>query len=214
MKYFALILLALALISCKKKTTVTIQAQDYISGSGATYAGQKYVVNEKWNSFGTKVKTVKEGYLDANGYASFDLKMKNSRQYILAVNQPENICYGGITQHYLEHEKSNVVNFKYASCAFSKLILNNVNCNGPSDLLVLYRSNDLEYVNNTTGWQHDGCVYWETSGGVDGGPIGYSTINYGNIYYKWIVTKNGVINTFYDTVFYPPGEYTTYQIDY
>ena len=127
-------LVLLAITSCKKKTTVSIQARDYITGSGAAYAGQKYVVNETWSPVQeVKVKTVSEGFLDQNGFASFDLKMKGNRKYILAVDQPDNICYGGVTQYYLEHQKSNVVDFEYAKCGYINLPRVNVNCEGATD---------------------------------------------------------------------------------
>ena len=107
-------LLLLAVTSCKKKTTVVIQAEDYITGDGAAYAGQEYAVVEAWTPFlETKSEIVATGFLDENGQASFDLKMKNNRKYILGVSQPDNICEGGLVQYYLEHEKNNNVNFKW-----------------------------------------------------------------------------------------------------
>jgi hypothetical protein len=67
--------------SCKKKTTVVIQAQDYITGAGTAYAGQEYAVAESWTPIQeTKSEIVATGYLDANGQASFVLKMKNNRK--------------------------------------------------------------------------------------------------------------------------------------
>jgi hypothetical protein len=207
--------LLLALVSCKKSTLVTIQAQDYLTGDGSAYAGMEYAVAETWTPYlETKSKIVKTGFLDENGYASFDLKMKNNRSYILGVSQPENMCYGGLQQHYLDHEKNNAITFEYAHCAYSKLILNNASCIGPEDKLILYQTDDLENIDDTFGWEHNGCVHWETAGGTDGAPIGYSRINYGNIYYKWEVTKSGVTSTYYDTVYYPATEFITYQIDY
>ena len=207
--------LVLMVASCKKKTNVVIQAQDYITGDGSGYAGMEYAVVETWTPvLETKSKIVATGFLDENGHAAFDLKMKNNRKYILGVAQPDNICYGGVVQHYLDHEKNNNVNFEYAHCAYSKLILTNASCFGPDDKLILYQTDDLENINDTFGWEHNGCVYWETTGGTDGAPLGYSRINYGNIYYKWEVTKNSITTNYYDTIFYPAGSYTTYQIDY
>ncbi len=37
--------------SCKKETSVVIQAQDYINGDGSAYAGQEYAVAETWTPF-------------------------------------------------------------------------------------------------------------------------------------------------------------------
>ena len=37
--------------SCKKETTVVIQAQDYNTGDGSAYAGQEYAVAETWKLY-------------------------------------------------------------------------------------------------------------------------------------------------------------------
>jgi len=135
MKYLTFIILLFCLAtSCKKKTSVVIQAQDYITGDGSAYAGQEYAVAESWTPFlETKSEIVATGFLDANGQASLTLKMKNNRKYVLGVSQPDNICYGGLVQHYLDHEKNNNVNFKYASCGNLDIKSNNINCEGSDD---------------------------------------------------------------------------------
>jgi hypothetical protein len=213
---YLFIILVLA-TACKKKSMVVIQAQNYLDNTnGSGYAGMTYGIVENWTPvFDLKSKSVAQGVLDANGHAAFELKMKPNRKYYLGIQKPDNVYYSEITlQESLDYEKNNTFNFEYAEVAYSKLILNNSNCFNANDKLVLYRSDDLENIDNNTPWQHNGCVYWETTGGVDGGPLGYSTMVYGNIYYKWEVTKNNITNTFYDTVYYPAGEYKTYQIDY
>ena len=126
--------LLIALVSCKKSILVSIQAQDYITGSGIAYAGMEYAVVEAWTPvLETKSKIVATGFLDDNGHAAFDLKMKNNRKYILGVSQPDNICYGGVVQHYLEHENNNNVEFKYLKCGYANIHRENVNCEGGTD---------------------------------------------------------------------------------
>ena len=120
--------------SCKTDTSVVIQAQDYNTGNGSAYAGQEYAVAETWTPFQeTKSKIVAEGFLDANGKASFHLKMKNSRRYILGVSQPDDICYGGLVQYYLDHEESNLVNFDFLTCGNAIVPTSNINCEGGDD---------------------------------------------------------------------------------
>ncbi|PWH84756.1 hypothetical protein [Brumimicrobium oceani] len=192
--------------SCKKKTAVVIQAQD-ITSDGAAYAGQEYAVAESWTPFQeTKSKIVATGFLDANGKASFNLKMKNNRKYVLGVSEPDNICYGGLVQHYLDHEKNNNVIFEYAECAYIKLKIDNVNCQGLSDKFVLYRKNQIGSIDGDFGWQHDGCVYWESNG--------YSTVPMGEQYYRWEVTRSGNTSTYYDTIYLQEGEQRMYEINY
>src|SRR5690554_5893586 len=77
-------------VSCKKETSVVIQAKDYNTGDGTAYAGQEYAVSESWTPFQeTKSKIVATGFLDDNGKASFNLKMKNNRKYVLGVSEPD-----------------------------------------------------------------------------------------------------------------------------
>ncbi|PKR82061.1 hypothetical protein CW751_01615 [Brumimicrobium salinarum] len=121
-------------VSCKKETSVVIQAKDYNTGDGTAYAGQEYAVAESWTPFQeTKSKIVATGFLDANGQASFNLKMKNNRKYVLGVSEPDNICYGGLVQHYLEHEKSNTVDFDFLACGYVDIKSNNIDCQGEED---------------------------------------------------------------------------------
>ena len=131
-----IVFLILTVASCKKKTNVVIQAQDYITGDGSAYAGMEYAVVEAWTPvLETKSKIVATGFLDDNGHAAFDLKMKNNRKYILGVAQPDNICYGGLVQYYLDHEKNNNVNFDYLKCGYVNIHRENINCEGETDVL-------------------------------------------------------------------------------
>jgi len=85
--------------NCKEETSVVVQAKDFNTGDGTAYAGQEYAVSESWTPFfETKSKIVATGFLDANGQASFNLKMKNNRKYVLGVSEPDNICFGGLVQ--------------------------------------------------------------------------------------------------------------------
>ncbi|WP_107038338.1 hypothetical protein [Brumimicrobium mesophilum] len=128
-----LFLVALLLAGCKKETSVVIQAQD-LTGDGTAYAGQENAVSESWTPFfETKSKIVATGFLDENGKASFNLKMKNNRKYVLGVSEPDNICYGGLVQHYLDHEKNNLVDFDYLTCGYLDIKSNNVNCEDAND---------------------------------------------------------------------------------
>ena len=87
-------------VSCKKETSVVIQAKDYNTSDGTAYAGQEYAVSESWTPFQeTKSKIVATGFLDENGKASFNLKIKSNRKYVFGVSEPDNICFGGLVQH-------------------------------------------------------------------------------------------------------------------
>ena len=132
--FILLLILLVSLASCKKKHNVTIQAQDVVSGDGSAYANMPFtVVESRTGAFEDKHKTAYEGVLDANGYASFDLKMNKDWNYILNVEQPDNICYGGALAHYLDNESNNVVNIDYLKCGYLDIKSNNLNCEDSSD---------------------------------------------------------------------------------
>lgn len=148
-KLHIIFFICLSLYSCKKQHKVTIQAQDLITGDGSTYAGKSFVVVQSrpgW--YEDKVKPVYEGTLDANDQASFFLKMHRDWSYILNVEQPENICYGGVVQRYLDNESNNEVVFDYLKCGFLDLKSNNINCEDIYDefrYIYYYKSNPQIY---------------------------------------------------------------------
>jgi hypothetical protein len=202
-------------VACKKETSIVIQAQDYKTGDGSAYANLNFEVVEKYTPFQEeKSEVVYSGTLDENGHAAFTLKMNPKRNYVLGVEDPNNLCFGEMQQYYLKHEDVNNITFDFALCSYSKLIINNSNCFDANDKLVLYRHDDLGTLNGDIGWVHDGCAHWETQGGVDGDPVGYNSLPYGNVYYYWEVTKNSVTTVYYDTVYYGIGEFKTYEINY
>jgi hypothetical protein len=154
-----------------------------------------YGIVENWTPvFDLKSKSVAQGVLDANGHATFDLKMKSNRRYYLGIQTPDNVCYTEITlQESLDHEKNNTFNFEYAPRAYLKFILNNVNCNGINDEIYYSRR-------------------WLT------GQEGTSTFNGSNTYneyeYIWEVTKNNITTYHSETFTLNENEYKTFQIDY
>lgn len=190
--------------SCKKKTAVVIQAQDYNTGDGTAYAGQEYAVSESWTPFQeTKSKIVATGVLDDNGKASFNLKMKNNRKYVLGVSEPDNICYGGLVQHYLEHEKNNLVIFEYAHCGYLKFILNNT-CYDSLDAITYSRTwiTDNKHEGENT---YFGCQYYEGN---------YFELPAGEYRYDWEVTKNGTTTSHSENFTLVDGDSLIFQIDY
>jgi hypothetical protein len=206
MKHLILIILLFFFAtSCKKETTVVIQAQDYISGDGSAYAGQEYAVAETWTPFQeTKSEIVATGFLDANGKASFNLKMKNSRRYILGASKPDNICFGGLVQHYLDHEESNTVNFDYARCAHLKFVLNNVNCFDSSDAIKYSRTWVTGNENQGENTYY-GCQYYEGN---------YFELPAGNYRYDWEVTRNGTTTFYSENFTLVDGDSLVFELDY
>lgn len=203
--------------ACKKKTNVVIQAQDYITGDGSAYAGMEYAVVATWTPvYDTKSEIVATGFLDENGHAAFDLKMKNNRKYILGVSQPDNICYGGLVQHYLDYEKNNNVNFEYLKCGLANIHRENVNCEGETDELrykFYYTQNPDIYIysgfGNLNQWSYNfiaGCNAYFGNYSVSV-PEGEYTI-------EWQTTRPSGITTGTGTFTVYANDTTTYLIQY
>ena len=203
--YFFWLVIVLSFASCNKKHNITIQAQDYITGDGSAYTHMPFtVVQSRTGTFEDKFKTVYEGTLDQNGFASFDLKMNKDWNYILNVTEPDDICEGGVFAYYLDNETDNLVTFKYAKCAYLKFILNNTNCFNDSDAITYTRTwvtnNEIHGTNTYTG-----CDYYEGT---------YFEIPGGEYLYEWSVTKNSITTYHLDSLNLNPGDSIVFQIDY
>ena len=130
-----LLLLVLVLFSCKKKTYITIQAENYITGEGSDYAGATYYVVESYTPlFEVKSKQVATGTLDENGHAAFEIKANGNRKYKISLTQPENVCYTAFRNYQsLDEGGDNVFNFKYGTCGYARVPFDNIVCVSDTD---------------------------------------------------------------------------------
>ncbi|MFT4599838.1 MAG: hypothetical protein ACI857_000005 [Arenicella sp.] len=158
----------------------------------------------------SKSEIVASGVLDQNGFATFDLKMKNNRRYILGVSEPSEICYGGLTNHYLEHEDNNTILFDYAHCAYLKINFNNTNCFDSNDHFKFYYQGrevpGKEGLIGALAHEGIGCYNYINPD--------FTATPMGDYYYSWDIVRNGVQTTIYDTISLGKGEYFTYDVNY
>ncbi len=222
-----MLLTVFSIAACRKKYTVTIQAQNLTNLSdGSHYAGMKYVVVErKVGAFENKYKTVKEGVLNENGYASFDVRKHFNRTYDLGIEEPENTCYSEVTiKYHLKNEQSDVVNFNYAPCGCLTLPRKNVNCEGPNDKMQLkyYYTNNPDvyfYKGYTTGENHDWNDVFFIEGCVDNTyllneNICGTEVPAGNYTIEWIVYRPSGTTTGIDYFTVAENDTTTYVLEY
>jgi len=205
LKTLSVCLVLIVTVSCKKKHNVIIQAEDYINGDGSAYAGMAFSIAQSrpaWNQ--DKVTNVYQGVLDENGHAAFDLKMHKDWSYILSINQPDGICHGGVTFHYLENEDNNLVNFNYAKCSYLKFSIENTSCIDTEDKIV-YRRDWLTGNEIGPSVTQMGCFQFEGD---------YFEIPAGQYSYDWEVTKNSVTNYFDTTFTVGAGDSLTYLLEY
>ena len=207
MKIVMILFLSFLVVSCGKKNQIKVTAKNAATGEGFADLGFRiFEVKPYTTPTGEVQELVYEGNFNANGEAVADIRLKN-RSYVITTVSPGPMCYINNTQYFFHRDDDNLkFDFLFAPCAYSKLIINNVNCEGSDDKFVLYRENQIGSIDGSFGWEHLGCAFWETNG--------YSDIPMGEVYFRWEVTRSGNTEVFFDTVFYPPGENTTYEINY
>lgn len=210
-KTILFLLLSLSIFGCRKsrKDKIIIEAINPITG-------QNYP-NLKWTIFATrtankgeKIVFEDEGTLDQNGRAEIELKTKENWTYNIGCETPGNICdIKEITYTYSFPQKENPsFRFNFTPCAKLKLDIKNVSCNGASDhfkLTFLGTELDPTYLYGATIKEENGCYEFSSD---------YSNVPMGQRYYKWEVTKNGVLVTHYDTIDLLENESRVYQVYY
>ena len=195
--------LILGVTSCTKiGRNITIKGKVINPLTNVTYEGIKVqLVKSQSFSLPGGFKEIKHTFTDENG--EFELNatrlgdvwvqaQSGSDLYVLGWYQDEEYISSNFRTT-AQKRKTMEADFHVVPYSFAKLIINNVNCQGPDDLFVLFRENQLGTIDDIFGWEHEGCVYWETNG--------YSEILMGEVYYRWEVTRGGNTEVFYDTVF-------------
>jgi hypothetical protein len=203
-----LILFSFLLLGCNKET-VNFHIKIINPATGEGYPNTQFaVISERTGANGEVLKTEAHGATNDAGEAIVAINVKGNKSYYVTIEALPNICYvNDIRKYYNDWSNKNPeFVFEIAPCAYSKLTINNVNCEGPNDLMVLYRSNQIGTTDGNFGWQHHGCAFWQTNGQSD--------IPMGNVYFRWEVTRSGGTTIYYDTVYYAPGVLTEYEINY
>lgn len=212
MRILIILFAGLFIISCGKKRTIVITATN--GATGERYAGLQYVVvSSTTTGSGEKYKTEKSGFLNENGEATEIIREKQYRTYAVRVVEPENSCYNKEITMYFggANDKDGHFDFVFAECAYLKLNINNVNCQGPTDYFKLY------YMGRQVGGQGSGivgAVSKEGGGCYSFLASDFSSVPMGEIYWRWHVTRNNITNIYYDTLYLSPGEYKVYDINY
>ncbi|MDF3029261.1 MAG: hypothetical protein K0S23_3568 [Fluviicola sp.] len=98
-------------------------------------------------------------------------------------------------------------NFEFVECAYLKFRYNNLSCQGTSDHIEVTRVTNLSgYSGFSNPAIYDGCTDYTMPDFVQ--------VPMGNWYFTWNVTKNGITNSYADTVFLAAGEYKYYEFNY
>ena len=205
-KIILISLLLMISIGCGKKRTLHIKATNAVTGE--PYSGLAYGVSgTKTSTNGEKQVYDHNGFLDENGEAYVTLKVKTGRTYNIGCTKPPNSCYVKDIKftYAIQDEANPTFQFEYAECGFLRERITNVSCFGPSDYMILNTSNQVNSL-GASGWEFFGCNGYFTEE--------YSKVPIGKYYHKWVVTKNSVTTTFYDTINLLENQYISFDVDY
>lgn len=197
------LLICCSFFSCKKERAFHITATNVATGERIPNL-HYYLVELTEGINGEEAKTVREGNLDANGEAKFNFKIKN-KTHVIRVVEPENNCYTENISLTFGSKENVKAEFNFAPCGSLKQIINNVNCFDQNDQIEIKISRFVDN-NYESPWTIVGCDGFISNH--------FSQVPMGNYYYKWVVTRAGVSNTFYDTVYVDENEFVTYEINY
>ncbi|MFN5982006.1 MAG: hypothetical protein ACK476_15010 [Fluviicola sp.] len=210
MKKLVVVTLLVFLFSCKKEENIHIVALNPVTGEH--YAGLTfYLVQQKTTSNDEENTTLKTGTLNSNGEAIFSIKLNRKHAYMIKVEEPDNTCYNKSIQMYLDSPYDDgKFTFEFAPCGNIKLNINNVNCLGATDTFKLFHIGSSagyeSYFGTNPVKEGSGCYSYLQSQFSDV-PMGYR-------YYRWEVTRNGITDIIYDTIYINSGEDFIYNVNY
>ncbi len=200
------ILISMSLLSCNKSTNFHVKIINPATGEG--YANTNFaVISERTGANGEVVKTEVEGTTNEQGEAMVEVKVKGNKSYYVVPEAIPNICYiNDIRKYYNDRtDKNPEFVFEIAPCAQLKLNIQNVNCEGPDDLLnFMNRYSYTEW----QSWSTDrlGCYTWESPE--------YFNVPAGWRIYRWRVIRPSGTVIYEDSIFLNAGQNHTFEMFY
>ncbi|MFA5574346.1 MAG: carboxypeptidase-like regulatory domain-containing protein [Brumimicrobium sp.] len=173
--------------------------------------------------FKQNLKTIKTTITDANGH--FEINAARIGEILIRAdntNYQENynlgFDYKGKYHYSLKVDKGEVMHVDYHLVPYGELRMHvqNQNCQGSTDSLNIFfdGSSVLSLSGNQDANNHIGNIlYAPITGCWDNIGDGFKT-QMGDRYYHWTVTRSGVSQTFYDTIFVQPNQITTLNVFY
>lgn len=213
-----LFLLLISVFSCTKfgkNVTIKGKVLNPITGEGIPNVEVELLKTTAGLPGGNK--GVKSTYTDANG--NFEISKSGLGSYWLAcrvsgdyyeIGWIENGINVTSSTGNLNVKKGKTMHVDFHAVTYGKLQrhIKNINCTSENDQIKIYYDG-AEYNDNLYSigllTTLDGCIDITTT------PLKISS---GNKYFHWEVTKNGVTNTYYDTVFVQDTGITTLDIFY
>ncbi len=201
---FLFLITLLLLTACGKKQTIRITAVN--PATGEPWSGLRYTITkQKTGAFEEKYKIIDEGFLNDNGKAETEVRMRNA-SYEINIEDPGNTCYVNNTSYTFSKNNSNYdVTFEMVPCAYLKWDINNINCQGNTDTLRFRKSTNYGQ-GDAWSTKRSGCYQYLSPE--------YFTVPMGTTIVEWEVTRNGSTNTYSDTIYLNELQEYTYPIYY
>ena len=218
MKYLIIIISFIFLLSCTKSgKNVTLKGRVLNPITGDGIAGAEIWLQKTAGGYNGGWKTVKKAV--SNGDGNFVLEKIGFAGYAavagafqgeyfeLGWTQDQGATYTGNFKIWTKIGKTMHADYYAVPYAHIQLKIENVNCQGPADHFVLY-AEGTEADMSVNGVMIDkmGCYQYTAPS--------HSKIPMGKRYYRWEVTRSGVTNTYYDTLYFAENEYKTFEINY
>ena len=206
MRYLAVLLvLSTFLFSCKKKYHMVGRVFNPITGEGIANAKVKFS-RTTFDAIPGGDEEVANTLTDSNG--NYDLEFKGRAEVVkLDASLYElGTLKEGVYQQalQLEAKKTMEVNWHAVQYGNYSLEVNNVNCGGGGDTIIINQQNQVESLLNID-WTLVGCSGYTTT--MQKTPMGWR-------YIYWTVIRGGVSSSFSDQIFIGAGQDIVYVLDY
>ncbi len=219
MKYSITLISFIFLFGCTKvgkNMTIKGRAVNPVTGEGIP--GARVFLSRSKLDIGSATKIVKETTTDENG--SFEIsKLSLSHCYLhcdpsvagdyyqIGWEKKKDIPLFDAFTISVKKGKTMHADYYAVPYAHIQLKIENVNCQGPADHFVLYaEGTEVDMSVNGVMIDKMGCYQYTAPS--------HSKIPMGKRYYRWEVTRSGVTNTYYDTLYFAENEYKTFEINY
>jgi hypothetical protein len=210
----AISILFMLFTSCTKfgkNVTVKGKVVNPVTGQGIEGI-EIQLQRETWGLPGGN-KAIKSTFTDANG--DFEISKLGLRTYTLRAQTGVNFYNIGwfengenvtSTGGMLNVKRGKIMHVEYRAVEFGNynIIVNNINCLGPSDTIIIKRQNEVKSFLEID-WILTGCTGYTSAS---------SQVPMGNIYTTYTVIRNGLSQTFNQTFFVVPGANNTQTINY
>jgi len=215
MKCYLIILFICAILGCSKvgkNAGVEGRIVNPLTNEGIPNVSVEFVVKEQFSIPGG-FRKIKETTTDENGYfeihalrvlkAVYVQAQTDQNYYKIGWNQDGEMITDGFR---VRVDKGRTMHADFHAVPYGKyrIVINNVNCQGPNDTIIVNEQNQLNTLLNID-WILLGCEGYTTA---------FQDTPMGNRFINWKVIRGGIQTEFSDTVFINPNVENEFVLNY